>query len=143
MSSVSACARVKIKLTCSTRIGLAFALDLAAEHDIIHGVCVDHELLHRDGEDAPEARQIAEDRIRVPPLAGARVGRGCQVLLECHDVLRGHLRPVIVTKEIGKALEMGFPLLLRLRIIYPFFPRPFRDQRREAGFGVCVNDPPN
>ena len=58
------------------------------------------------------------------------------MLLECHDVLRCHLRPIIVTEEIGKALEMGLPLLLRLPIIYPLLPRPFCDQRREAGSGV-------
>jgi hypothetical protein len=67
------------------RIGPALALDLAADHNIIHGVCVDEELLHRDGEDAPEARQITEDRVRVAPLADARVGCGFKHLLECHD----------------------------------------------------------
>jgi hypothetical protein len=78
----------------------------------------------------------------VAQLAGARVGCGCEVLLECHNVLRCHLRPVIVTEEIGKAVEMGFPLLFRLRIVNPLFPCQFLDQRREGGSGGNGADSP-
>jgi len=119
------------------RIGPALAVDLAADRDLINGVRVDQNLLHRDSEDAPEA--LTEDRVRVAQLASARVGCSFKHLLECHDVLRCHLRPVIVTEKIGKAPEMGFPLLFRLRIIDPLLPRPFRDQRREGGLtGIIV-----
>jgi hypothetical protein len=48
-----------------------------------------------------------------------------------------------VTEEIGKTLEMGVPLLFRLRIIYPLFPRPFCDQRPEGGLTGVIAYPAN
>jgi hypothetical protein len=37
-----------------------------------------------------------------------------------------------VSKELGKRLEMRFPLLSGLRIIDPFFSRPFLDELGEG-----------
>jgi hypothetical protein len=44
-----------------------------------------------------------------------------------------------VSEELGKRLEMRFPLRPRLRIIDPFFSRPFLDELGEGrltGSGV-------
>jgi hypothetical protein len=57
------------------------------------------------------------------------------VLLERDDILRCYLGPVVVAEESGKAVEMGFDFLFRLRIINMFFPHPLLDQRREGGRG--------
>jgi hypothetical protein len=55
------------------------------------------------------------------------------VRLEAHDVTARHFGSVIVSKEFGKRLEMRFPLRPRLRIIDPFFSRPFLDELGEGG----------
>jgi hypothetical protein len=77
----------------------------------------------------------------VAQLAGARVGCGFQVLLEPHDVMARYVGSVIMSKELGKPLEMRFGSPARLRIVNPLFPCPFLDELREGGLPRIIAYP--